>query len=287
MSLDIENLSAELLTERKKDLAQLVKDLQIETELLQYEVTHTEQVIQRCSDSETEIQPHSQDQKMSLKQLENLLSWCKNLTGFVMGQDLLGYTVKNISDHEIIREYRLHVLCSTIELYIVIQLKSDLRIAETNYEIVKLKVEVPDKDVADEIVSTLEELEKSLNFITIVRFLSSYGKERKSRETIFEKLANDPDRSKYVMLSKTDSTKIKISDPDCASIKIKVQWLIKANLLNSAYSDLKASYTVSKSKLASSGISALEDIPSIFSKMVASKGHEFAIFALVDMMINS
>lgn len=287
MSMKFDALGVEMLAKMNSDFVQLIKDIQIETENLQSEVTHTEQIIKRYSRSETESQVHSEEQKVNLKQLENLLSWCKNLTGVVMGFDVLGYTVQNIFDHEIMKEYKLHVLCVNIELYITVQLKSDLRVPETNYEIVKLKLEVPEKDVADEIVETLEKLENSRDLVTTIRFLSSYAKERKSRVKIFQQLADDPERSKYVKFPVNDPTSLIITDPDCPGIKINITWQITVNLLFCAHSDLKLSCSVSKSKVATSGTATLEAIPSIFTELTAVKGKQFSIFALVDMMKNS
>ena len=58
-------------------------------------------------------------------------------------------------------------------------------------------------------------LENMCDLVTTVRFLSSYAKERRSRLKIFEKLADDPKRSKYIKFPSNDATKLIIADPDC------------------------------------------------------------------------
>ncbi|GAB1606320.1 hypothetical protein Ahia01_000914500 [Argonauta hians] len=284
LDISFDGRSWEEMADLKQQLNDFIDQQQAALSYLQGEIDYITLLNERHAQisSNTEEQTLSEVEEAVISKLNDQISMTRGMTGIDVDLKLQAYSIKDIDAFSIVKYYKLHLLCKDKLVKIVVELKIDTREANKNYQVKNLQIRLKDKEMAETVHDTLEQLEKSNDLVDAVRFLSSYSWMLDERTTAFSNLQQSEDTAPFVSFpGETSGDTIVIFDPEWRKVKISVKWTIESNLMFLAESDLSISCRV-----ASSSIKAdfLNNLPEVFSQLIAKEGREGALRCLVKMV---
>ncbi|CAI9739814.1 XP_029650455.1uncharacterized protein LOC115223883 isoform X1 [Octopus vulgaris] len=287
MTMKFDDKTEEELAALKQDFLELLQDQKAMLLYLQSEADYIKQ-LNDCHDqihTKTEEETLNEEEAKILSELKENIMKCCETTGIGVDFKLQAYIIKSIDVYHIVKHYKVLLLCTSIEVKIIVDLMIDMRDIKLNYQVEKLQIKLKDKTIFAALKDTLAELEKSKDLVNAVRFLSSYGWLRDQRETVFTNLEQSEEFSECITFPKTTSGEtIIIFDPNWPDIKIHVKWVIQQNFLFRAESYISVFCKVSRSKEAYAKADFLANLPQLFKQLLQKEGEEGALKCLIKMV---
>ncbi|XP_014776696.1 uncharacterized protein LOC106873720 isoform X2 [Octopus bimaculoides] len=287
MTMKFEDKTEKELAALKQSFLELLQDQKAMLYHLQSEEDYIKQLNEFHDQihTKTEVETLNEEEEKILSELKEDIMKCYETTGIGVDFKLQAYIIKSIDVYHIVKHYKLLMLCTSMEVKIIVDLMIDMRDMKLNYQVEKLQMKLKDKTISAALKDTLAELEKSKDLVNAVRFLSSYGWLRDQRKTIFTNLEQSEEFSECVTFPQTTSGEtIIIFDPDWPDIKIHVNWVIQQNFLLRAESYLSVFCKVSRSKEAYSKADFLTNLPQLFKQLLQKEGEEGALRSLIKMV---